>query len=247
MSLMLNSTGGLEMLKRALYGGGGTITNATNASPSVITFSPGPPPAGALITITGVGGNTAVNTTGIVYNTTSTTASLETVNASSGAVTAVNGNGAYTSGGTWSLASLENFYVKLYTNNVTPAESDVVGTYTEMTNASGYSRPGQTVQSLVGAPSGVFWNAPATVGSGGTGGWAATGGGSFSASTNVPESTINTALVWNFTGTQSTYGYFVVGITSGIAIWAERFSNPPLNFSSGSQLSLTNRFGMTHS
>lgn len=242
MSLYLPSAGGLELLARQLYGRGGTITAATNASPSVLTFATpaSPPPAGSLITVSGATGNTNINTTAIVYNVSGATASIATVNAGTGATTAVNGNGTF--GGTcvWSLGGVENCALKLYSSNTTPAESDTAGTYTEVSNGSGYTTGGQTLTSVRNATTG--WAAPATVGSGGTGNWAQSLG---TGSTNVPESAY-TALSWSWTGSVTAYGYFVVGSTSSTIWWSERFANPPKNFANGDSLSLTPRMGLTH-
>lgn len=67
-----------------------TITNATNASPIVITATGHGRSTGERVTITGVLGNTAANVTGAV---------IVVINANSFSITGVAGNGAYTSGG----------------------------------------------------------------------------------------------------------------------------------------------------
>ena len=75
----------------------GTISGASNASPIVITSSSTAGlSSGDLITISGVGGNTAANGNWFVQNLTSTSFTLVDANGKP-----VNGNGAYTSGGTW--------------------------------------------------------------------------------------------------------------------------------------------------
>lgn len=72
----------------------GTITNATNATPIVITSASHGLQTGARVTITGVGGNTAANTT----------ATITRVDANSFSLDGVAGNGAYTSGGTFNIS-----------------------------------------------------------------------------------------------------------------------------------------------
>ena len=71
----------------------GTLTDATNASPIVITTAANHTlTTGDQITITGVNGNTAANGTFIIERTGATTAKLQ----------GSTGNGAYTSAGSWS-------------------------------------------------------------------------------------------------------------------------------------------------
>lgn len=69
----------------------GSITGATNASPIVITSANHGLTTGARVTISGVGGNTAANTTAVITRVDANTFSLN----------GVAGSGAYTSGGTW--------------------------------------------------------------------------------------------------------------------------------------------------
>ena len=70
----------------------GSITGATNANPIVITSTAHGLTTGTRVTITGVGGNTAANTTAIATYVTDDTFSIP-----------VAGNGAYTSGGTFNV------------------------------------------------------------------------------------------------------------------------------------------------
>ncbi len=72
-----------------------TITDATNATPIVVTSSAHGLKNGDMVTISGVGGNTAANGDHVVSNQTANTFELETL-----AFVDVAGNGAYTSGGT---------------------------------------------------------------------------------------------------------------------------------------------------
>lgn len=241
MSLYLPSAGGLELLKRLLVGRGQAITAATNASPTVITSNAHGLANGDAVFIGGATGNTAINGGPFVVNNVATnTFQIATISGTT--LTLVNGNGTF--GGTcyWSLANMENAALKLYSSNTTPAESDTAGTYTEVANGSGYTTGGQTLFSALAQSGQNVWAPPATVGSGGTGSWAQSLG---TGSTNVPESTC-TALSWSWTGNVTAYGYFVVGATTSTIWWSERFANPPKNFANGDSLSLTPRFGITH-
>ncbi len=75
----------------------GSITGASNAGPITITTgSTAGLQNGEAVTISGVGGNTAANGTWVITNLTGT--SFQLLNS--------NGNGAYTSGGTWSVGQL---------------------------------------------------------------------------------------------------------------------------------------------
>lgn len=241
MSLLVPSAGGLELLKRLLYGRSGAITGATNATPAVVTATAHGLSNGTLVSIAGVGGNTNVNGTFVVNNVAANTFQIASIAGT--ALTLINGNGAYTSGGTWTIAPMENASLKLFSSNTPLAESDVAGTYTEVANGSGYTTGGQSLASVQQA---TGWAIPATVGSGGTGNWAQTGGGSFAASTNVPESTY-TQLTWSWSGLVTAYGYIVVGAASTTILWAERFAGAPKSFASGDTLNLTPRLGLTHS
>lgn len=242
MGLEIPSAGGVELLKRQLYGRGLAITAATNASPTVITSNAHGLSNGASIRIDGATGNTNINGTFIVGSVATNTFQIYPLSGGTGG-TAINGNGTF--GGTcyWSLWPMEDGALKLYSSNTTPAESDTAGTYTEVSNGSGYTTGGQTITSALAKASANVWAVPATVGSGGTGGWATSLG---TGSTNVPESTA-TQLTWSWTGSVSAYGYFVVGSNTGTIWWAERFANPPKNFANGDTLNLTPRLGLTHS
>lgn len=74
----------------------GSITGATNATPIVITSTAHGLQTGARVTVSGVGGNTAANTTATITRVSADTFSLD----------GVAGNGAYTSGGTWTVTGL---------------------------------------------------------------------------------------------------------------------------------------------
>lgn len=74
----------------------GSVTDATNASPIVITSTAHGLTTGARVTVASVGGNTAANGTFLVTRINDDTFSLD----------GSTGNGAYTSGGTWNATGL---------------------------------------------------------------------------------------------------------------------------------------------
>jgi hypothetical protein len=81
----------------------GTVAAASNTSPIVITSTGHNLVTGSVITIAGVGGNTAANTdlaNGAPWTVTALTADTFSLNGS-------NGNGGYTSGGHWSATSIQ--------------------------------------------------------------------------------------------------------------------------------------------
>lgn len=87
----------------------GVVTDATNASPIVITSASHGLTTGMKVTVASVGGNTAANGTWTITRVGADTFSLDTST----------GNGAYTSGGTWRTTGL-------YLFSVTPT---LVGSY----------------------------------------------------------------------------------------------------------------------
>lgn len=92
----------------------------------------------------------------------------------------------------------ENLLLKLFSNNITPAETDTAVTFTEAT-FTGYS-----AKTLTGASWTITEGAP-------------------SYGQYAQQSFDSTAGAQN----QSIYGYFVVQATSGILMWAERFTDGP--------------------
>jgi len=105
--------------------------------------------------------------------------------------------------------------LKLYLNDISPAESDTAGTYTEAT-ISGYA-----LVSLVRAT----WNGAST---------------SVGISTNTYP-----AQTFSFTGTGTIVGYYVVGATSSTLLFAERlFSTPGQVFNNGDSLVLSLKVGL---
>jgi len=109
-------------------------------------------------------------------------------------------------------ASPEAQTLKLYSSDTTPAESDTAGTYTEATIA-GYS-----AKSLARAT----WNA---------------------ASTSVgTTSKTYPAQTFNFSGTGTVVGYYVIKASAGTLLWAERvFTSPGQTFNNGDSLTVTLR------
>jgi hypothetical protein len=92
----------------------------------------------------------------------------------------------------------QNLVLKLYKNNVTPAETDTEGAYTEA-DFTGYSNV-----TLTGSSWTVTSGAPSS---------AAYAQQTFASSADQ--------------AAQSIYGYFYVQVTSGELVIAERFSNGP--------------------
>lgn len=99
-------------------------------------------------------------------------------------------------------SSPENLTLKLYKTNVTPAESDTHASYTEA-DFTGYA-----ATTLTSTQSGGTWAVPTT-------------------SSGTTSSTYGTNSVFSCTGgsSQTVYGYYVVGATSGTLHWAELFSS----------------------
>ena len=100
--------------------------------------------------------------------------------------------------------------LKLFVNNVTPAEGDTAGSYTEM-STQGYASKALTGTSWVvtpGAPSSAAY-AQQT--------WTFDGTG----------------------GATVVYGYYVVQAVSGVLMFAERFATPPTIANNGDQIKLT--------
>ena len=124
-------------------------------------------------------------------------------------------------------AALENWTLKLYSNNKTPAETDTAASYTEAT-FTGYA-----AKTLTRDTAGGHWATPASGAP--TGAW--------SAESNVAESTY-AAQSWSPTSSQSIYGYCVVGATSTKLLCAEIFASVK-NLVSGDTLTLTPRIGLS--
>lgn len=149
------------------YAGGGTgwtstvlagsVTGATNASPIVITSNSHGLSTNDIVTITGVGGNTAANNTN-----SNPTWTITKVNANSFSLNTSTGSGAYTSGGTWKAGSAGLRYEPTEITNIQQSATNylIVGqptgnarkssdaqssspAWSEFTNKSGTAVPAQ--------------------------------------------------------------------------------------------------------
>lgn len=102
--------------------------------------------------------------------------------------------------------------LKLFSNNITPGETDTAGTFTEPTGTYGYS-----AKTLSNAS------------------WTITQGTPTLAAYAQQEWTFTGAQ-------GNVYGYFIVGTTSGNLLWAERFSDGPYNVTAnGDKIRVTPR------
>jgi hypothetical protein len=103
----------------------------------------------------------------------------------------------------------QNGVLRLYTNNITPGETDTAGTYTEAAG-NGYAAITLT-------------------------------GGSWTVTEADPASAAYAQQTFTFTGALGdVYGYFVTQTTSGILMYAERFSGAPINIANnGDQIKIT--------
>lgn len=105
---------------------------------------------------------------------------------------------------------------RLFTNNITPADTDVAGTYTE---ATGVNFPGYAGQTLTGATWGAYTAGACTYGA---------------------------QITWTASGaaTADVYGYFVTQLSSGILGWSERDAGAPIAVrNSGDQVKFTPTIG----
>ena len=104
----------------------------------------------------------------------------------------------------------ENLSLRLFKNNYTPVDTSVTGDFTQA-DFTGYS-----AITLVGSD----WNAASA-------------------------GTISCAAVKEFTSSagsqnQDIYGYYIVQVTSGVTVWAERFSTAPYNIANnGDKIQVT--------
>lgn len=124
--------------------------------------------------------------------------------------------------------TLEDWKLRLFNSNITPAETDTATTYTaHETSFTGYSA--KTLTRSVGSST---WNTPVSQAPSGSPAW--------SSRTQVGHSQYGSAAQqWTCTGTGDTiYGYFVTGNTSNKLIFAEAFSSAR-TLASGDTLSIT--------
>jgi hypothetical protein len=209
MSLILVNVGEIEMQKRMFFGWGCTLTNVTNSTSAVCTTSVNHPfNINDRVTLSDIVGQTGANGTFVISAVTANTFTL----------TGTTAGGAYTSGGTVSMADQENLTLKLRNDAITPAATDVAGTYTESSFTGYVAKTLNSVYSIVAA-----WGTP-------TGGNPAT--------IAYPQQT------WSPTSSQACNGYFVVGAKTGTLFWAENFASSK-NLSNLDSLKLTPSVSLT--
>jgi len=104
----------------------------------------------------------------------------------------------------------QNLVIRLYSNNITPSDTDVTATYTEATFA------GYTSQTLTGAN----WNAASS--------------GSITYGSQLTFTRTSTGA------TETIYGYFVIQAASGILVYSERDASAPFSITNNTdQLRIT--------
>lgn len=105
-----------------------------------------------------------------------------------------------------------NQLLKLFTNNITPADTDVASTYTEMTTL------GYVAKTLTKTA------------------WATTAG-----ATAAPAVSSYAQQTFTFTAGTAVlvYGYFVVDSTTGLLLWSESFGTPKAVQNTGDQILIT--------
>lgn len=110
----------------------------------------------------------------------------------------------------------ENLSLRLYKNNITPAETDVASTYT-VADFTGYGNKALTGSSWTvteGAPSDAAY-----------------------AQQTFASTADQTA--------QSVYGYYLVQASSGLLVWSERFTNGPYSIANnGDEIRVTPKITM---
>lgn len=107
----------------------------------------------------------------------------------------------------------QDLSLRLFKNNVTPAETDVAGDYT-VADFTGYSNAALTGSS-----------------------WGAASGGAPSSIAYGSQQTFTSSASQS---AQSIYGYYLVQASSGTLVWAERFANGPYSISEiGDAIALT--------
>ena len=111
-------------------------------------------------------------------------------------------------------AAAENLVLRLYTNDITPSETDTTATYTEAT-FTGYAAITLTASS-----------------------WTVTEGEPGNAA--YPQQTFTSSADQS---PQSVYGYYFTRVTSGRLAWAERFpSGPYVIANNGDNVKVTPKF-----
>jgi len=114
----------------------------------------------------------------------------------------------------FSNAGSENLTLKLYSNNITPAEGDTASTYTEATFTN------YVAKTLTSSQSASTWAVPTTT-------------------SGVTSSTYQTNQTWTCGATgQTIYGLYAIFAISTILALAESFSGP-ITLADGSTLTIT--------
>lgn len=124
--------------------------------------------------------------------------------------------------------SLENWSLRLFNSNITPAETDTAATYTAHETAfTGYAA--KTLTRTIGSST---WNTPVSQAPSGAPAWSSRTQVGHSQYGSSPQS-------WTCSGTGDTiYGYFITGVTSGKLILAEAFASSR-TLANGDSLSIT--------
>lgn len=107
-------------------------------------------------------------------------------------------------------ATPSNQTLKLYVNDISPADGDTAGTYTEM-STHGYASKALSMSNWTVAQNG-----------------------------GVAEA-VNSQQTWTFTAASAVlvYGYFVIDSSSGVLLWAERFTTSKSIEYAGDQIIIT--------
>lgn len=123
----------------------------------------------------------------------------------------------------YATSGSEDLSLRLFRNNITPAETDTTATYTVAT-FTGYSN-----QTLTSSQSGSTWSVPTT-------------------SANIASSTYgSSAITWTATTDQTIYGYYIVSATGGKTMLSEAFgAGKPLVGASSDTLSITPKIRFGH-
>lgn len=120
--------------------------------------------------------------------------------------------------GLYGNAGSENLTLKLFKNNITPADGDSSATYT-VADFTGYSD-----KTLTSSQSGSTWAVPTASGGKGT-------------------STYGTTQTWTATSDQTIYGWYALFASSGKVAGAQAFgAGKPLTGANSDQLSIIPRW-----
>lgn len=108
--------------------------------------------------------------------------------------------------------TLENWSLRLYQTNITPAITDTLATFTAAGVEATFT--GYSAKTLTRSIAAGTWGAVASA-----------GGTSINAGGNA-KSTYGTQQSWSATSAQTIYGHFFSGVTSGKSILAQLWSSP---------------------